>query len=554
MKPAKFISNLILIIMALSSFFSISACHDMKRKADLIVYNAFIYTVDSAFSTTTGAVVIRNGKILECGHDDWILSRYDATVQINAKKHFVYPGFIDAHSHFYGLAQMQRYADLSAAGSFTGVLKQLKLWNQAHPSGWILGRGWDQNKWPGRRFPDNKELDRLFPGIPVVLTRIDGHAVLASTEAIRRSNLGAIPPGEAIYDGNRLTGIFLEGTADKIKAAVPGLSEAETEDMLFSAAGRCYAAGLTSVTDAGLDRKDIIRLDSLQKAGKLSIRVNAMLNPTEENFRTFLDKGIYKTPQLTVRSVKLYADGALGSRGACLKKPYSDDRSNFGVLVISKDVLRETCEKAYHAGYQVCTHAIGDSAVAFILRNYGIFLKGHNDRRWRIEHSQVVDPEDLYMFGKFSIIPSIQTTHATSDMGWAETRLGNRVINAYPYKRLLAQNGWLPDGTDFPIESIEPLKSFYAGVARKDINGAPAEGFQTTDALSRKEALESITIWAAKAAFEEKEKGSIEKGKYGDLVILDQDIMKIPEKDILKTNVLYTIINGKVVFDSSKQK
>jgi hypothetical protein len=548
----KRVKGILLPALFLTISVVLSSCNDMKRKADLIIYNAKIYTVDSSFSIVS-ALAVKDGKILELGPDDRILSHYGAKNQINANGRFVYPGFIDAHSHFYGLAFEQRYADLTGARSFDEVIDILKAWRKDHPSDWLLGRGWDQNNWPDKKFPDNTLLDKEFPGVPVVLTRIDGHAVLASSEAIGQADPRDIPSGEAIFNGEKFTGIFLEGTADKIKRAIPALSEKETEMLLTVASQKCYKAGLTSVTDAGLDLNDIVRLEKLQQQGKLDIRLNVMLNPDEENFKTFVEKGIHKTPRITVRSIKLYADGALGSRGACLKHPYSDDPSNSGLIVITPEFMQKVCELAYNSGYQVCTHAIGDSAVGFVLRSYAGILQGPNDRRWRIEHSQVVDPDDIDLYGRYNIIPSIQGTHATSDMAWAKSRLGKRVENAYAYKRLLDQNGWLANGTDFPIESIEPIKTFYASVARKDADGNPDDGFQVSDALSREEALKSITIWAAKAAFEEKEKGSLEPGKFGDIVILDQDIMRVPENTILKTKVLYTILNGKVEFDSSKE-
>ena len=546
------ILRIFLFSLLTASAVIMNSCHDMKHPADLIIYNANIYTCDSAFSVAQ-AVAIKDGLIISLGTTDYVLSRYGSDDQINAKGKYVYPGFIDAHSHFYGLANMQRYADLSGAGSFEEVISIIRQWHTDYPSEWILGFGWDQNKWPGKQFPSNSLLDKHFPGVPILLTRIDGHAVLASTEAINRSQLGVIPQGEAIYNNGKLTGVFLESTADKIKAAVPQISEMETESNLMKASELCYAAGLTSVTDAGLDAADIQRLRQLQDAKKLLLRINVMLNPTEENFEKYLSKGIITTPVLTIRSIKLYADGALGSRGACLRKPYTDDPGTKGMMVISENKMEEFCKKAFDAGFQVCTHAIGDSAVGFVLRQYAGFLKGKNDRRWRIEHAQVVDPQDIDLFGDFNIVPSIQATHATSDMGWADERLGARIKYAYAYKQLLRQNGWLPNGTDFPIEAIDPLKTFYASVARKNNEGKPAMGFQSENALSRIEALKSMTIWAARASFDEKAKGSIEAGKFGDLVIMDQDLMKVSEDQLLKTTILYTVIGGKVVYDSAHQ-
>jgi predicted amidohydrolase YtcJ len=306
----------------------------------------------------------------------------------------------------------------------------------------------------------------------------------------------------------------------------------------------CFEVGLTTVCDAGLPKKDILLIDSLQKAGDLKIRIYAMLTPTDENINYFVKKGIYKTDLLNVRSIKLYADGALGSRGACLLKPYSDDPGNYGMILEPVEFYKKMCKIAYDNNYQVNTHAIGDSANRMMLNIYSEFLKGPNDRRWRIEHAQVVNPNDINKFGKYNIIPSIQATHATSDMYWADERLGDRIKDAYTYKQLLEQNGWIPNGTDFPIEHIDPRLTFYASVARKDLEGYPENGFQIENALTREETLKSITIWAAKAAFEENEKGSIEPGKFADFVVLDSDIMKVKEREIPEVKILSTYLNG----------
>jgi predicted amidohydrolase YtcJ len=286
----------------------------------------------------------------------------------------------------------------------------------------------------------------------------------------------------------------------------------------------------------------------LQQSGKLLIRLYAMLNPTIENINHFVRKGLLITDHLSVRSIKLYADGALGSRGACLLKPYTDDKDNSGMIVTSIDTMKKICMLAYDNGYQVNTHAIGDSAVRIALQMYAGVLKGKNDLRWRIEHAQVVDPEDIHLFGDYSIIPSVQATHATSDMYWASERLGkDRVKNAYIYKALKQQNGWIPNGTDFPIEHIDPLLTFYAAVFRVDNEGNPKGGFQPENALSQEDALRSITIWPARAAFEEKDKGSIEPGKFADFVILDKDITQSSAAEVLKTKVESTFLGGKKV-------
>jgi predicted amidohydrolase YtcJ len=305
------------------------------------------------------------------------------------------------------------------------------------------------------------------------------------------------------------------------------------------------------VVDAGLDFETIRMIDSLQQSGKLKMRINAMLSPTNQNIREFIEKGAFQKERLTVNSIKLYADGALGSRGALLLEPYSDDPGNYGLRLSSPGYLRDILAKAYDKNFQVNTHCIGDSANRMMLQLYGEVLKGPNDRRWRIEHAQVVHPDDFKLFAKFNIIPSIQSTHCTSDMYWAESRLGtDRIKGAYAYKKLLQQNGWLVNGTDFPIEEINPLLTFYAAVARMSENGYPEGGFQIENALSREEALRSMTIWAAKGSFEEDIKGSIEPGKFADFVILEKDIMTINQAEIPSIKVLKTYLNGELVFEA----
>lgn len=530
---------------------SLESCHDLKKKADLIIYNTKIYTPDTV-AQAVNCIAVRKGIIVAIGTDADIRSRYWAPENINAPDAVVYPGFTDAHSHFTGFALSLRYADLTQAHSFDEVLEIIKGYRKMHPEGWIVGRGWDQNNWPGKSFPDNKLLNKAFPGVPVVLTRIDGHAVLASDAAIKEAGITQpVKRGEAILKNGEFTGVFLEGLADKIRNAIPSLSVNEITELLVAANRLCHEAGLTAVTDAGIDKSAILLLDSLQKAGMITLRIDAWMSPNEENFDYFMKDTIYHTPFLRVGAVKMYADGALGSRGACLLSPYRDDPHNYGILVTSPEELAAVCKRAYDHGFQVNTHAIGDSAVRMVLHTYAKFLQPDNDRRWRIEHAQVVNENDFELFAKYHIIPSIQATHATSDMDWAGKRLGNeRLKNAYAYNRLLHQNGWLPNGTDFPIEGIEPLKTFYASVARKDIHGEPSKGFMMENALSRIDALKSMTEWAAKACFTENFRGSIEVGKAADFTILNTDLLKVAEDEILKTKVLYTVVDGKIVFKS----
>lgn len=542
----KKLNNILLVTFILCLF----SC-TMKQKADLIIHNATIYPVNDAFSTAA-ALAIRDGKILAIGGDE-ILAGFEAGQVIDAKGAFVYPGFYDAHCHFlsYGLSRLQR-ADLVGTGSFSEVVERVVRHAENTESEWVEGRGWDQNDWEVKVFPDRTKLDELFPDRPVILTRIDGHAALANGEALRRAGIDAdtkVVGGDVLMANGKPTGILIDNAIELVSDQIPENDAALNTAALLKAQEDCFAVGLTSVMDAGLAVKEIMLVDSLNKAGSLMIRINAMLTPTDSTYRAFMEKGHYKTDRLHVNSIKLYADGALGSRGASMIEAYSDDPHNHGLIMYPESYYRDVIENALKYDYQVNTHAIGDSGNRFILDLYAEYLEGPNDRRWRVEHAQIVHPEDFGKFGKYSIIPSIQSTHCTSDMYWADERVGpERIKGAYAWQKLLSQNGWLPNGTDFPIEHISPLRTYYAAVSRKDLDAYPEDGFQFDQALSREEALRSITIWAAKGAFEEDEKGSLEVGKTADLVILEKDIVTIPEDEIAGTQVLYTIVGGEVVF------
>ena len=529
----------ITLIILLLSMFSCS-----KTKVDLIVHNANIYTVDNQFSKAQ-AFAIQDGKFVAIGSNRKILSHYNATKTLDAQGQSIYPGFIDGHCHFVGYGETKvRFADLNGCKSFDEVLDRLVKHNEDNTSDWLLGRGWDQNLWEVKEFPENTKLHKLFPDKKVLLTRVDGHAVLVTDNILKTLGLNEkskIEGGEILLNKKgRPSGILLDNAADMAKAIIPPLNKAQKINALKIAQRDCFKYGLTGVTDAGLDIKSIALIDSLQNEGVLKMKINAMVNPDDETMDYFIKFGVIEKERLTVRSVKIYADGALGSRGAKLIEPYSDAPETSGLIVENEDFYDHVCEKAYNAGYQVCCHAIGDGGVRMILNEYAKFLKGENDLRWRIEHSQVVDPQDLELYKEYSIIPSIQATHCTSDMPWAEDRLGNeRVQNAYVYKNLLAQNGWLINGTDFPIEQISPLLTFYASVARK---------YLIENKLTREEALKSMTIWAAKGYFAEGHKGSIEVGKEADFVILSDDIMTIEEEKIPEVKVVNTFINGELVY------
>ncbi len=522
-----------------------------KIKADLILINGTIYTVDPSFSTLE-AFAVKDGKFLSTGTTREILERYESSTVLDAHGAPVYPGFIDAHSHFYGYALSLLWVDLRGTGSMHEILSILKAKAATHPSEWLTGRGWDQNLWTSKTFPDRQALDSLFPDRPVVLIRIDGHTLLANGEALKRAHIrdaSGFQPGEVEVINGRLTGILSENAGDTMKKAIPPESISVLASLMKQAENNCFRAGLTGVADAGEELWVIRMYDSLQKQGALRMKIYAMLTPSDENLNYFVRNGVYHTNALNVRSIKLYADGSLGSRTALLKAPYSDAPQTSGVAVSNPEKIRNLCALASRHGYQVNIHAIGDSAVKIALGIYSEFLKGKNDLRWRIEHAQVVDPVDLPMFGRYSVIPSIQSTHATSDMYWAGDRLGpERVHWAYAYKSLLAQNGWIANGTDFPIEDISPIMTFYAAVARKDLKGFPPGGFQPENAISRTDALRSITVWAAKADFDDNTRGSIEPGKSADFVILDKDLLKIPEEQIPSARVLETYLNGVKVY------
>ncbi len=533
---------LILITILLSS------CN-VKQNADLIVHNATIYTVNNNFDTAE-SFAVKDGKIIAVGSNSEILKNYKSDQVHDLDNKYVYPGFIDAHCHFYGYSMSLLQADLRGTKSFEQIVEILKEQDLKYNPEWVLGRGWDQNDWEVKEFPTNELLNKAFPNKPVYIRRVDGHAAIANDKALELAGINAstqMNGGKVFVKNGKPTGVLIDNAMSLVAKVVPDEDTETAIKVLKQGAENCHAVGLTSVADAGLYKNQILLLDSLQKNEQLKMRIYAMLEPGNENIEYFVKKGIYKTDYLNVRSIKLYADGALGSRGAAMLESYSDDPGNYGLIVEPIAFYHEMCKLAYENNYQINTHAIGDSANRLMLDIYSEYLKGPNDRRWRIEHAQVIHPDDLNKFGEFNIVPSIQSTHCTSDMYWADERLGERIKNAYIYKVLLDQNGWIPNGTDFPVEKIDPRLTFYASVARKDLEGYPEGGFQIENALTREETLKSMTIWAAKSMFEENEKGSIEPGKFADFVVLEKDMMEVPENEIPKVNVLYTFINGEVV-------
>ncbi len=535
--------SLILIVM--------NACTS-KKKAGLIVTNAVVYTADENFSTVESFAVV-DGKIAATGSTSEILAEFSSENNIQAEGKFVYPGFNDGHCHFNGYAtNLMQYADLRDTKSPEEIYDRLQIHHKKFKGEWILGRSWDQNDWENTSFPDKTKLDELFPDIPVYLVRVDGHAGWCNSKTLEMAGITAttnVSGGEVVLKNGKPTGILIDNAMGLVGKIVPEITSEQQEKGLLEAQKNCFAAGLTSVTDAGLEKASVLLMKKMQEEGALKMHVNAMLSPSEENIETFINNGPLKTDRLVVNTIKIYADGALGSRGALLLKDYSDDPGNSGLQIEPQEFYDRICQLAIDKNFIVATHAIGDSANRLVLNTYSKFLEDKNDRRWRIEHAQIINPGDFRKFAEYSVIPSIQATHCTSDMYWVGDRLGEeRLDGAYAYQTLLQQNGWLPNGTDFPVENIDPLYTFYASVFRMDHAGWPENGFLMDEALNREQALRSMTIWPAKAAFEENEKGSLEPGKWADFVILDTDLMTATPQQVLDANVESTWIAGEKVY------
>ena len=526
----------------------ILSCQKEKQHVDTIVINANVYTVNMNFDKAE-AFAIKDGKFLEIGTSKDIQNAFEADTVIDAKGQSIFPGFIDSHCHFYGLGLNLQKVDLRGTASFDEVMKRVLDYQNKKQTDFIIGRGWDQNNWEDKSFPNKKLLDALFPKTPVALTRIDGHALLCNQAALDLANITKetkVEGGEIVVKDGELTGVLVDNPMRLVYAIFPKPSREFEINALLDAQDICTDLGLTTVSDAGLDRSVIELIDSLQQTGDLQMRVYAMIGNSKNNLDYYLSNGKIKTDRLNVQSVKVYSDGALGSRGAALKAPYSDKENHFGAMIIGLEDFKNLANRIEAANFQMNTHAIGDSANSFVLKTYDKTLQGKTDRRWRVEHAQIVSENDLDYFKNENIIPSVQPTHATSDMDWAEDRLGaERIKGAYAYKSLLNASGKLALGTDFPIEHVNPLLTFYSAVSRQDVDGYPENGFYIEEGLTREETIKGMTIWAAYSNFEENEKGSIEIGKFADFIILDHDLMTTDLKNIPNTKVEQTFIGGK---------
>lgn len=491
---------------------------------------------------------------MDMGTSKDIMGKYTAKEVIDADGKAIYPGFYDAHAHFLMLAELMEQVDLNGSTSYQEVIKRLQVYHQENPNKkWIVGGGWDQNLWEDKSFPSKDSLDKYFPETPVFLSRVDYHTALVNSRALHIAQLDssrAVVGGLMAIDSlGHLTGILIDNAMELVSRHIPLPDERHLLAGLRKAQDSLFSVGLTSIVDAGLSLEELEHLKKFYEQDSLKIRNYAMLAGSSRDIERYIREGIYVSDRFTIRSIKLMADGALGSRGACLLEPYSDDSLSQGFLLQSPKELDDVVRRIARTPFQVATHAIGDSANRLVLDTYARYIQKGEKRRWRIEHAQVVDSADFAKFSELRVFPSIQPIHATSDMYWAENRLGTeRMKGAYAYKTLLEQYGKVAIGSDFPVEHYNPLYGFHAAVARVDKHGAPEGGFQMENALTREQTLRGMTIWAAFSCFQEKKRGSIERGKDADFVILDEDIMTIPEDQLRDVQVLRTVIAGETVF------
>jgi len=540
-----------------------------QSSADLVLTNGHIYTVDNA-RPVVSALAVRGGRIIFVGSDAEAraLSGPSTTV-VDLHGATVVPGFTDAHAHLLGLGTTLQRVNLAGSKSYEEVISRVQAWaKNVRPGQWILGRGWDQNRWPSKEFPTHDALTRAFPNNPVVLTRIDGHALLANARAIL---LARVLPSTADPAGGRIirtaagvpTGVFVDNAESLITRAIPAATRADKRQAILGAIAEANRWGLTGVHDAGEDAETIGVFEELARAGNYNLRNYVMLSDPGEPGSSAAQRNPYiqRGPQsalydghLWIRAIKLYADGALGSRGAALLAPYSDEPTNSGLLVSRPEHIRAWADLALQRGFQINVHAIGDRGNRIVLDAFDAALRRFPkaDHRFRIEHAQVLSASDIPRFAQLGVIPSMQATHQTSDMGWAETRVGpERIRGAYAWRSLLNTGVVIPNGTDFPVEEVNPLLTFHAAVTRQDPNNSPAGGWYPDQKMTREEALQSMTIWPAYAGFQESMLGSLTPGKYADFVVLDRDIMRVPDTEILGTRVTSTWIGGKRVYGGS---
>ena len=541
------------------------------QEVSMLLVNGVVHTVNEK-QPMAEAVAIREGKIVGVGSTEDVMARFKSASVIDLKGKPVYPGFIDAHAHLENLGAALMNLNVSGTSSIEEIQKLVADRVAVIPPGrWIRGRGWDQNRWQSKSFPTYQMLDAVSRDVPVYLTRIDGHAMWVNKKVLDIAGVTRTTPdpegGRIVRDGaGNPTGVFIDNAVTLLEGVLPEPSDEERTEAIERAVQECIRLGLTEVHDMGTDLGGIEIYKKLIQAGRFPFRVYAAIGGERSEKGRMSFGGLGETwdyylkngpeiggydGRLTVRALKLYADGALGSRGAALIEPYSDDAPNRGLTLTSTDVLKNAAMQALQHGFQLCVHAIGDRGNNIVLGVYEDALKSSpksKDARFRVEHAQVLDQADIPRFHQLGVLPVMQPTHCTSDMYWAENRLGPvRVNGAYAWRSLLDAGSIVPSGSDFPVESPNPLWGFYAAITRQDHAGWPEGGWHPEQRMSRIEALKSFTIWAAFASFEEKTKGSIEPGKLADLVVLSDDIMTIEPRKILDTTVELNIIAGEVV-------
>ncbi|MCO5260432.1 MAG: amidohydrolase [Crocinitomicaceae bacterium] len=519
------------------------------QRVDLIVHNAVIHSMDENL-TMYEAMAIKDGKIVELGPERQILNKYSSDDSYDAGGRDIYPGLTDAHVHLLLGAKQRMGVDLSQCKSFSQLLMDVEMYQQRKPSKVIVGHGWNESLWRNNELLTNDELNKLFPKTPVCLFRNDSHTALVNDALLNLAGITSetvVVGGEVVKIDGKPTGIVTDAALELIKAKLPNYSLEELKEKVIEIQNELLMYGVTNVHDAGLEASEVKMYQQLIDDDRFKLNLYGMLLPTTENIQFAKKNKVFEYKNLTIRSFKIFVDGALGSRGAYLKAPYSDNLSTNGYPTITKEKLDEMVRLCMSIGYQLNAHAIGDAAVKLVLDAYQPIHRLNPDHRWRIEHAQVIDKEDLPLFLEYGVIPSVQPIQGVSDYGFAEQRLGSeRLKTAYAYHSLLKTTGVLLIGSDFPIEDFDPFKALYAACVRKNEREQPAGGFAISESISLDDFLRGVTTWSAIGSFQESKLGSLEVGKEATFAIFEREIT-VP-KNFIKNFSIATYINGEKVY------